>query len=86
MDDSQTILSEQDFDDASASDALRGNSHSLSKVQESQFSADTYLATMPRHQSLRYKADLAYHKNAAKWLINIINSMLSIPSLYVCLD
>ena len=81
-DDSQTILSEQEFDYVSVNDALHGNPHSPSKVQESHFS-DTSLATMPKHQSLRYKADLACRKMLQKWLINILNSTPSIPSLHV---
>ena len=62
--DTQAILSEQEFDDVSVNDvsvndAVHGNSHSPSKLQESQFS-NTLVATIPKHQPLRHKANLAY--------------------------
>ena len=63
--DTQAVLSEQEFDNVSVNDTLHSNSHSPSKVQESKFSV-TSLATMPKHQSLRHKADIVYGTNAAK--------------------
>ena len=63
-DDSQTILSEQEFDDVIVNDALHGNP-SHSKMQEPPFS-DTSLATIPKNQSLRHKPDLACRKNGCK--------------------